>query len=159
MRYLQFQTLTRPNDTTAYASGDLIANSTTASAVAVPALRDRQPAGQAINVSRVLIRKSGTSVTTCDIRVHLFSAPPTTFANGDNGAFSSNGLAGWICSVDVSVTQAFTDGAAGLSALVEQPVLAPSGVSSLWCVLEARSTYTPAANETFDVVLYALDSQ
>jgi hypothetical protein len=144
---------TRPADTTAYASGDLMANSTTAGSVDAVTVRgwgDTQGSGSFIH--RVRIRKSGTSVTTCDVRVHLLAADPATVTNGDNGAFSISGSADWRGSFDVSVNQAFTDGACG-QLIVSDPVpVRVAGASqTLFCLLEARSAYTPASAEVFTI--------
>lgn len=150
---------TRPADTTAYASGDLMSISTTAGSVDGFRINSlTQTPGGSTLVRRVRIRKTGTNITTCTIRVHLFREDPVTFANGDNGAFSSTGSADWIGSVDVTVDQAFTDGACGQVTLATPlPIRTVGNNSHIWCVCEARSAYTPASGETFTVDLVADD--
>lgn len=148
--------ITRPADTTAYASGDLIANSTTAGSVTpLEFVSLAENPGGSVAINRMRLRKSGTSVTTCSIRIHLFTASPTV-ANGDNAAFSANKSANWLGSFDVTVTQAFTDGAA-VVVFPTLPVLIrmDPGVGSIYGLLEARSAYTPANAETFTVTLEA----
>jgi hypothetical protein len=107
---------TRPNDTTAYASGDLVANNTTAGSV-TPLSWDvhRSPSGS-FRVNRVKVKKSGAVVTNASFRLHLYSTAPTV-ANGDNGAWSSS-EAGYLGFIDVVVDKAFTDGSAGHGAPV-----------------------------------------
>ena len=66
---------TRPNDTTAYASGDLVANSTTAGSV-VPLqidLGNVAAVGHGITrITRARLTKSGTSPTNANFRIHLY---------------------------------------------------------------------------------------
>lgn len=146
-------TFTRPADTTAYTSGDLMANSTTAGDVVAVTLQGwGATQGSGSFIHRVRVRKSGTSVTTCDVRVHLLRADPATVTNGDNGAFSISGVADWLGSFDVSITQAFTNGAAGaLIASDPVPVRVVGASQTLYCMLEARSAYTPASGEVFTI--------
>lgn len=143
---------TRPNDTTAYASGDLVANSTTAGSVTPLTLRvGRQTAGGMIR--RVRIVKSGTTTSNATFRLHLYTASPTP-ANGDNGAWSTSGAAGYMGYMDVTAanTLAFTDGtavhaAAGLGTEINYTA------STLYGLLEAKAAYTPGAQEVFTVSL------
>jgi hypothetical protein len=83
---------TRPADTTAYASGDLVANSTTTgSVVPIELIGAARADGEALRIERVRLRKSGASLTNAAFRVHLFRKPPTV-TTGDNGVFSASGL-------------------------------------------------------------------
>jgi hypothetical protein len=104
---------TRPADTTAYASGDLVANSTTVgSVVPLTFARVTKGSGQSSQIRRIGITKTGTSITNTTVRVHLFSVLPTLATNGDNGAITiATGAAGYLGQVDVVINQAFTDGA------------------------------------------------
>jgi len=66
---------TRPADTTAYASGDLVANSTTSTSVAPVALTvGRASTGYAASgmLRKLRLRKTGTSITNAQFRVHLW---------------------------------------------------------------------------------------
>jgi hypothetical protein len=66
-------TFTRPADTNVYASGDLVANSTTAGSVAPMAFTiGRDALGKGGMVRRVRLRKSGTSITNASFRLHLY---------------------------------------------------------------------------------------
>ena len=143
---------TRPADTTAYASGDLMANSTTAGSVtpiSLAGLGDYP--GAQFWLHRIGVSKSGTGVTTCSIRVHLYTSSPTV-ANGDNGAMSSTS-SGWLGSFDVTITQAFSNGAAAyVQPTIPVAIRLASG-QTLYALLEARSNYTPASAEVFTVSL------
>lgn len=83
------QTFTRPNDTTAYTAGDLVANDTTAGNVtaltwAIPGLS--KGIGKIVQVT--MSKSDGADVANATFRVHFFNTSPLAPANGDNGAFS-----------------------------------------------------------------------
>ena len=144
---------TRPADTTAYASGDIVANSTTAGSV-VPLNFPNCSVGigRAMQIRRVRIIKSGTGVSNASFRLHLFNVLPTV-GSGDNAAISiSTGAAMYLGQVDVTVGQAFGDGAAG-TATTEVNCHPVGGASNLYGLLEARGAYTPASAEVFTVKL------
>jgi hypothetical protein len=151
---------TRPNDTTAYASGDLVANSVTAGSV-VPmqfALGGNAMPGTT-RITRARLRKSGTTATNASFRVHLYGASPTA-ANGDNGAWSTDQAAGYLGAIDVASMKAFTDGCADVGAAAagsELLIRLPAG-ATLYALLEARAAYTPAANEAFTLTLESLEA-
>src|SRR6185503_21341848 len=101
---------TRPGDTTAYASGDLVANSVTAGSV-VPLAFTNIGNGpyRTVQIRRVRISKSTTGVTNAQFRVHLFNALPAV-TSGDNAAIViSVGAAIYIGQVDITMNQSFTD--------------------------------------------------
>ncbi len=143
---------TRPADTTAYASGDLVANSTTAGAVVPLSLTAARVAAGGFLLHRLLLRKSGTSTTNAAFRVHLFGAAPTVTA-GDNGVLAMSGSASYLGQVDITMTQAFTDGAVGMSDFTMSDMIVRLGAGqSLYALIEARGAYTPASGETFALV-------
>lgn len=145
---------TRPADTTAYASGDLVANSTTAGSVTPLAFQ--LPRGAvAAKIWRVGILRSSTSITNAAFRLHIYKDSPTV-ANGDNGALSSI-TAGYEGFIDVATPGlAFSDDAKNHGVYVNNSVFAPMFVSvdanaKLYGLLEARAAYTPASAEVFTV--------
>ena len=148
-------TITRPADTTAYTSGDLIANSTTAGSVTP--FTFYIPEGRGLKVWRAKLDRSNTSVTNASFRLHLYKDSPTC-ANGDNGAWSTT-RSGYINSIDiVGTSPAFTDTASASGVWVNNSVFAPLMVVTdvdqiVYGLLEARAAYTPASGETFSVTL------
>ncbi|MEO1169930.1 MAG: hypothetical protein AAFW97_14590 [Pseudomonadota bacterium] len=143
----------RPANTTAYASGDLVADTVTAGSVealVLTAEASERPLPNKVGaVRRVMLKKSATSTTNADFRIHLFTEPPTTFSNGDNGALACDGMAGYLGFVDVTVGSTFlTDGSAGYAGPTANSFF--SG-AKLYAVIEARAAYTPASEETFTV--------
>lgn len=149
---------TRPNDTNAYAIGDLVANSTTAGNVAAMAFTVARVATGSLMIRRLKLHKSGVSVTNAAFRLHLFRAAPGTVTNGDNGALSVSGVADYIGAYDVTLDRAFTDGAAGFGLPVvgaEMSIKLASG-STIYGLLEAKAAYTPVAQEVFTVTMDCL---
>lgn len=149
---------TRPNDTTPYTSGDLVANSVTAGSVTPMQVTLGTANGQTINLSGARLIKSNTSRTNASFRAHFYTALPTP-ANGDNGAFSTDQAATYIGHIDLDLQAAgtgvaFTDGVQGYGYVAPAYVMG-LGASSVvvFALLEARAAYTPAAQEVFTLQL------
>ncbi len=143
---------TRPADTTAYASGDLVANSTTAGSVVPVSLNAATRQGGQFRVDRIKLHKSTTTTTNASFRVHLYATATITFANGDNAAWSTNQVANYLGSFDITVDKAFTDGASGVVITGLNAISLDSG----WlvaAVVEARAAYAPGNAEVFTVTL------
>ena len=152
-------TVTRPANTTAYASGDLVANSTTAgSVVPLSFANAARAAGKGGKIVGARLTKSNAGLTNASFRLHLFTAAPATVTDGDNSALSTSGVADYIGALDVVVDRAFTDGAFGRSgAPLSGNFLEYVGATTtLYGLLEARGAYTPASGEVFTVTIAAL---
>jgi hypothetical protein len=150
-------TFTRPNNTTAYASGNLVANSTTAgSVVPMSWTLGYSVVTAPVRCKRVRLQKSGTSVTNATFRLHLYGASPTV-ANGDGGAWSTDTSANYLGYFDITqqgaTLLAFTDGCAGWGAFAAggELNLKLGAGKTIYGLLEARAAYAPAANEAFSV--------
>src|SRR5688572_12862730 len=143
-------TFTRPSDTTAYAAGDLIANSTTAGSV-VP-LSFRIPgSGKAVTVKNARIRKSAASVTNFATLLYLFDSAPTVAA-GDNSAPAPS-VANLLGVVSLASTGAIAGTSVGY-ATAETTLTIPMTTSrTIYGLLVANAAYTPASEETFTVSL------
>jgi len=150
----------RPNDTNAYAIGDLVANSITAGQVAPMAFAPGNSYGVGqFRLVRARLSKTGTGVSTASFRVHLYGAQPTP-ANGDNGVWSTDQAANWLGNIDVTSMLTFTDGACGTGSLPagsEALVRLASG-KQVFALIEARAAYTPVANEAFTLTLEDLET-
>lgn len=146
--------MTRPADTTAYASGDLVANSTTAGSVVPLEFSAARVAGGTGRVRRARVQKSGTGVTNASFALKLYTAAPTP-ANGDNGAWSTTGAAALIGTIPITVDQVLTDGAVGFGVPSSEPVHFDLGSTAikLYGLLVATAGYTPASAEVFTVSL------
>jgi hypothetical protein len=150
---------TRPNNTTAYALGQIVANAVTAAAV-LPmsfAIAGNSMPG-ATRITRVRLAKSGTSATNAAFRVHLYATSPTP-ANGDGGVWQTDQSANYLGSIDVPSMKAFTDGCCDVGAAPagsEFLLRLPAG-KTIYSLLEARAAYAPAANEAFTLTLETVD--
>ncbi len=146
-------TFTRPADTDIYADADLVANHNTAGSV-VPMSFSVGDTG-AILV-RVRIEKSDSDIVAANFNLHLYLDSPTV-VNGDNGAFSTD-VSGKIAIITPGIMVAGSDddfiisnaGDAGML----NTIFIPQKVSStVYGLLEAADTYTPASAEVFTVYL------
>ena len=148
--------VTRPADTTAYASGDLLANSTTAASVVALQFTVGRIAAGSFMLRRLKLTKSTASLTNASFRLHLFLAQPATITNGDNGAFSVSGVAaGAVGRFDVTMDQAYTDGAAGWGVPIngfDMSIKLAAG-QVLYGLIEVRGAYTPGSAEIFTATL------
>lgn len=140
-------TFTRPADTTAYADGDLVANSTTAGSV-VP-LKFAIPNRRSCIVRGASVQKSdGTDVSGAIFTVHLYRSSPTV-ANGDNGALSTD-VANKIGAISVGQQVAHTDDAY-LNTFGGNFYVDSGSSGFIYGLLECDGAYTPASAETFTV--------
>ena len=151
---------TRPADTTAYAVGDLVANSTTNTSVTPLSWTITRVAAGSVMIRRIRLKKSGTSTTNASFRLHLYRTTPATITNGDNGAWSTT-YSDYIGAFDVTCDRAFTDAAHGSSG---NPLngtdicLKLASGSTIYGLLEARAAYTPGNAEVFTVELEAVQN-
>jgi hypothetical protein len=158
-------TFTRPSDTTAYAQGDLVANTTVANTVTPMQFTVARVAAGSGSIRRMRLRKSGTGVTSAQFRLHLYTASPTQTGaggagTGDNAVWSTDGVANYLGAFDVSVDRQFTDGAAGNGIPVNGNEInfALSSGQIIYGLLEYRgptspTPYTPVSGEVFTVAL------
>jgi hypothetical protein len=147
----------RPANTTAYASGQLVANSVSApAAMAIPIARVNAGTGK---VARGRLTKSGLVVTNGIFRAHFYKTAPT-IVGGDGSAYSTNGALTHIGSMTFDMTGAnafaFTDGVKVISVPdVGTSIIfdAAGGSQNIYALLEARGAYVPASGETFTIAL------
>jgi hypothetical protein len=151
---------TRPADTTAYASGDLVANSTTNGDLVMPVLLNAAlMPGVPVKVSRIRIAKSGNTVTDANFQVHLFEKLPVIPTAADNTALTSGttinvGTVDYYAgSVNVPSMIAGVAGAVGFSTVSPEIILNPFDNTGLYVLLEAKAAYVPASEEIFTVTL------
>ncbi len=146
----------RPANITAYAAGQLVANSTTAGSVTLLDFGILDG-----NVERVRIRKNSNGVTAATFRLWLYAIPfsqaltSITVANGDGGAFAPSTLSGRLgrvtnAAMDAVGTEAF--GSMAPDDATRYPFAGQRGVG----LLEARGAYTPVSGEQFFLSLTAV---
>jgi hypothetical protein len=149
---------TRPADTTAYTSGDLVANSTTAGSV-VPLTFALKSGASSCRISRALLTKSTSTIANASFRLHLFATSPAVAA-GDNSAIAPTALASYGYLGSLSGSTVLGGGTTG--AVVQ---LAPDAgdiwglAGTMYGLIEARAAYAPGNAETFTAELtYVLES-
>lgn len=151
---------TRPADTTAYAAGDLCANSTTAGSVTPLTFSNAvRASADGVRIERARIRKSSTGLTNATFRLHLFESSPT-LSVGDNAAFNSSGVLGvnnalaYLGSIAVTMQNSGSDGAIGHGVpLVGNGIVAQPSATTIYGLLEVTGAYTPTSGETIAVDL------
>lgn len=147
---------TRPANTTAYSSGQLVANSVSAGAVTPLAWTVVRATALNAHITRARLQKSGTSTTNASFTLYLFTASPSTITNGDGGAFSVSGSAAYVGKIAITVADVFTDGASGAgSSSVGSDIKFQCGAGStqLFGFLVASAAYTPSSAEAFSITL------
>ena len=138
----------RPADTTQYATGDAVSNSTSAPTILTLAavVRSNEASGR---ITRARLIKSDAGVTSASFRLWFFSEAVTP--TNDNSALSmlEADLSKVIGYVDLTLI-AMTD-YAQLWTSCDMPFDCPAGADDIFCLVEARDAYTPASAETFTV--------
>lgn len=142
----------RPADTTPYAVGDLVANSTTAASVVPISWSNVSRSGSFYPVG-VILQKSGATATNASFRVHLYSAAPSVATTGDNGVYATvvSGNGNWLGSYDGTMVASHADGCSVTCTPTEGIIDAfVAGQNpTIYALIEARGAYTPASGETF----------
>lgn len=138
------QSFARPADATAYAVGDLIANSTTAGSVVPLTFAS---AGATGTITGVVVNKSGSAVA--QVRVH-FMKTAHAVTNGDNGGivFTAIDLDNYLGSMDVNLSDLAGGGVMGEA---YGAIDYATAAGSIYAFLEALSAFTPASAETLTV--------
>lgn len=147
---------TRPANTTAYAAGDLVANSTTAGSVA-PLEFSLNGVGRTGTVRRARIFKSTNTTTSASFALHLFEAAPTV-GNGDNGALAvATNLSSWLGKLAIDMSSGAEAGASAGCAQVSGDfmigVALPTAGQRIYGLIEANAAYAPGSAEVFTVRL------
>lgn len=153
-------TLTRPDNTTQYAVGDGITNSTTAPTAIIWEDCTRWIGTTAVLLGAHMI-KSTTSSTQAKFILHLWNDVPPSVPN-DNAAYSITAqvnYSNYIGYLTVDKTSAgftYADGLGKQFTLVggSTPFKITASSRRLYGVLQADGTYTPGASEEFKIRLY-----
>jgi hypothetical protein len=153
---------TRPANTTAYASGQLVANTVTAGSVVPLSWTAARVAAGSFMIRRAKLKKSGTTITNATFRLHFFESAPG-LTNGDGGTLATNEN-GYLGAIDLDMT-----GANGHVWLDSATVIGVPNVGSemnaklasgqtIYGLLEARGAYVPVSGETLTVTLELLQN-
>jgi len=152
---------TRPANTTAYVSGYLVANSTTAgSVVALSFASVSRNAGDCVRIERARINTSNALLTNASFRLHLFEGTPVPTV-GDGAAFnasgvlSTSGVAGYLGSISITLSNSGSDGSSGRGVpdVGSAITASPTSGTTIYGLLEATAAYVPTSGAVFTVSL------
>jgi len=144
----------RPADTTAYASGDLVANVTVAGSVVPLSFKVGRINAGTGRITRARLRKNGVSIASASFRLHLYKVSPTA-SNGDNGAWLTTEST-YLGALDITMDRVFADGAKGFGVPLVGAFIAfdcAAGSQLIYGLIEARGAYAPVSGETFTATL------
>lgn len=151
--------MTRPADTTAYTSGDVVSNATSGNALIVMTDLARITGGTGYIVGARL--STDKKSITPRFRVHLFNASNLTFSV-DNVAYkevyadSSKRLGYFDLGAMTTATDTTnSDMSRSMDMALRIPYKAATGTKSIYALLEALDGFTPASGEKFTLTLYA----
>ncbi len=160
--------VTRPNDSTQYAVGDAISdNATTATAAGAFTLDFGVEAGSGVAITDLTLHKSDTDLTAATFTLLLFDALPALAGWEDNGASAITDLEMQNCKAAFTFPAAAAASSGGFLACgtgdiqtitpnTPVRVVLASGSRTLYGILLAGATYTPAANEVFTLTVHAV---
>lgn len=143
-------TFTRPSDTTQYTAGDAVSDNTTSATAANFTLLGMGSAGV---IKSVTLHKTDKDTTGADFDVYFFTTQPDGTTYEDNAAEAITDAVFQTCVGFVSLTASSDGRSMALGDVycktnLDLPYLIDSG-SSLYFVVVARGTYTPASAEVF----------
>lgn len=144
-------TFTRPNDTTAYAAGDVVG---TSPATNMTFSNISPIAGSGYIIMGAFLRIDVSSITgMANFRLHLYSSAPTAIA--DNSAFdlASGDRSKYLGYISFDTPEVMTSTAFIASNNVNMKRTLASGSTTIYGLLETRSAYTPSANAVFTLTI------
>lgn len=161
-------TFSRPADTTAYASGDLVANSTTAGSVTPMEFTVGRQTDLGATILRARVKVEDAAWKNASLCLHLFRDAPICSV-GDNGAFNSSETlqcteAGYLGVIELTLDKQFAGGTVAVKGIGAPSTGAgintvpASGQRKIYGLLESRSVLTPASAAAFSVTLEILQS-
>lgn len=151
--YSSTVTLTRTNDTNAYAAGDVI-GSATGSTAALSFNIGRQGGGEVfITTVKLVVNISAIPSGMTSFVLYLYSATPPS-ALGDNAPFNlpSGDRATYLQPVNLGSPVDLGDTLAVVTSQVNQQITIPSG-GSLYGYLVTTGAFTPASATVFTITL------
>jgi hypothetical protein len=155
--YRSAVTITRPSDTTAYAAGDVVGDT---SGSAIITLAVAGPAGGSVLVqsASLLFSDNAVPIGAGAFRLHLYSVAPTAIA--DNAPFDLVGgdRAGYLGYVDLSAPADLGSSLYSQADYSGRLVQLATGSTSCYVEIETRSAFTPVSASTVTLVINALEA-
>lgn len=158
---VDFTTLTRPANTTAYTAADSVSNNPTAGSVTVLSATISDTNDDLVTLTEVRVRSTDTGLAGKKLRAYLFNTDYTASSGvvgGDNAAFSMK-IAGYVASFEGLMETGFSDGTVGrLIPTFNDASNTPAGAfviakpstggKLLYIAYQAVEAFTPSANST-----------
>ena len=151
-------TFTTPSGTSAYASGNLIANSATAGSVTPLSFTVCSATGQSGMVRRVRVKTPDTGFAGQSVRIHLYKTSPTP-TNGDHAAWLTTEST-YIGALDVTLDKHFSDAEKGIGVPIAGSEInfdCTTGTQIIFGLVEARGAITPQGAKLMAVTLEVLE--
>jgi hypothetical protein len=155
--YQKIASFNRPDNTTAYAAGDVIGAGTGS---AIIELTNAGPAGGFIIVQSVSLTISSTSVPAGmgPFRLHLFNAVPNAITDNDAFDLSSGERSQYRGFIDLPTPQDLGSTIYTQVDYAGRMVKLAAGETRLWAELETRNAYTPGAQTLYRLVIDTLEA-
>lgn len=150
--------ITRPADTTAYAAGDVVSNST--SAPTVLEFASIGPSGGRVVLQSASLRIDVAAVPSgmSSFRLHLYTSSPT--AINDNAAFNlpSADRAKYAGYIEFSTPQGLGDTLWSQVEYIGRQIKLDTASTSLYGILETRGAFTPSSAAVKTIKISALEA-
>lgn len=155
--YRSAVTITRPNNTTAYAARSVIG---AASGSAIITLADAGPSGGYVLVqsARLLIGAASVPSGMAGFRLHLYTASPTAIADGAAFNLASDEVASYVGSFDFPTPQDFGSIIVAQVDYIGMVVKLAAGQTSLFAELETLGGHIPSASALYDLRVMTLEA-
>lgn len=152
--------VTRPNNTTAYAAGDAISdNATTATAAGAFTLDFKGGLGAGLTLTDFTLHKSDSDTTLATIHLLIFDALPAVAGWEDNAACAITDAEMKTCKGVVTFAAAdwASMGTGDVQTVSKTIAVIPASDSStLYGIMIAGAGYTPASGEIFTLTAHAI---
>lgn len=153
--FVRTASFTRPNDTTQYAAGDAVSDDATTATAATFALPSMAAvAGMGGVIQSVTLHKTDVDAVGADFDIYFFSTQPGGTTYEDNAAEAITDAVFQTCVGFVALTAAANARSMALGDIYCRTNLnlvyeCAAASTTLYFVIVARGTYTPAAQEVF----------
>lgn len=143
---------TRPGDTTAYAAGDAVNNSTSAPTIMTFANAGRVAAGSGYVVG-CRLQKSTVTTANAVFRLHLYHTTVTMINDNTAQTVLYANATKRIGAIDLSCGSDGSDGAEAQDFSLRIPYKCDGGATDIFGVLQAKGAYAPGNAEQFTIEL------
>jgi hypothetical protein len=153
--------VTRPADTTQYAAGDAISDNATTPTAAGYFAFDVLATQGSVQITDITLHKSDHDVTTATFWLLLFTVAPAFAGWEDNAQLAITDAEMKDCKAVVTFTAAgwanvVTGDIQTYTPSTPIGIVTASGTSTIYGILVAGDTYTPASGEIFTATLHAV---